>query len=84
VRLGRRPDPVSSGLQRGRRQCQHAPLAVRAADQGAAHGELRIAERAKERPRAAEAEPDPEPAPVRERVERRLVRQRGHGAVTRE
>ncbi len=83
VRLGRRRHTVSGSLQGGPGEGQHAALPVRARDKRAAHGALRIAQFAQERPRAPEPEPDPEPAAVGQRLERRLVRQRGHRPVTR-
>jgi hypothetical protein len=62
--------------ERGTRQREDTALAVRPRDQRPADGELRIAERAKERPRPAQSQPNAIPAACREGLEGVVV---GHG-----
>ena len=88
VRLGRLADAQPGRPERAAGDGQHAALAVRPGDEGAAHGELRVAELAQERAGPAQAEPDAEPTAVGERGQGRVVLERvvgchGAGTVTR-
>ena len=60
VRLGRGPDPVARGSQRGIGEGQDAALAVGPGDQRATDRALGMVELAEQRPRPPEAQPDPE------------------------
>ena len=71
--LRRLADAVAGRPQRRPGEGEDAALAVRAGDQRAADGELRIAERAEERPRPAEAEADAESTALLDRGERLRV-----------
>ena len=73
VRLGGLGDAIAGGPQRRPGEGEDAALAVRAADERAAEGELRVAELAEERPGPAQPEPDPETTAVLEGPERLLV-----------
>ena len=73
VRLGGLAHPVPGGPQRGARQGDDAPLAVRARDQRPAHRQLRVAHRTQQRADAAQAQADPEAAAGLDRLERLRV-----------
>ena len=60
--LGVVADPVAGRAQRGIGERQDAALAVRAGDEGAADGQLRVAQLPQERAGPPEPEPDPEAA----------------------
>ena len=70
MRLGRLAGPMPGGLQRRADQRQDAALAVRAGDQGAAEGALRVAETGQQSPRAGQPEVDSEAAARLQRHER--------------
>ena len=70
MRLGRLAGSVSRGLQCRADQRQDAALAVRAGDQGAAEGALRVAETGQQSPRAGQPEVDSKAAARLQRHER--------------
>ena len=79
VRLGGLGHPIPGRPERRGRQCDHAALAVRTRDEGAAHRQLRIVEGAEQGPDPPEPQPDPEAATVLDRAQGRRIRQLGGG-----
>ena len=80
MRLGRLANVVPRSPERGSGERDHAPLAVGARDEGAAHHLVRVAELTEQRPHPAQPEPDTE-APARFDGGQRL-RVRAHSFVS--
>ena len=81
VRLGRRAGADPRGAQGARGEGEHAALAVRAADQGAAQLPLRIAENLQERTCSSQPQPNPESTAIGERPNRRVIRRCLGGSI---
>ena len=77
VRLRGLTHAIARGTECSAGQREHASLAVGPGDECSTDGELRITQRAQERPRAPEAQADAEPTAFRERGQRLVIGARG-------